>query len=347
MRGNDAPHLGAQTMLADDVDSEQDPTLPAPCAPSHPLDGWSSEELERAVSENIEALGSISLGQPNSGRLLNARRLTDGPGWQVVDGAHAWGTSETIDFLTAAVDQVTRLHPGSPVLKIGDLSAEHGGPLCPHVSHQSGRDVDVGYYYLEGSRWYVRASDQSLDVTRTWALVRALVTITDVDLILADRSVIARLRKHALEIGEDAEWVAAVFGGSDRRGAIVRHAPGHATHLHVRFYNPIAQMTGYKTHHLLLDRGIVTLPAEFVFHTARRGDTLGRLARRYNTTIVALREANGLTSTRIVAGRRYKIPRPGRPSSPPVFFPRVLPTEGPGQAAPEGSVGCRAPPVPR
>ncbi len=47
-------------------------------------------------------------------------------------------------------------------------------------------------------------------------------------------------------------------------------------------------------------------------HRIARGDTLGAIARRYGVTIAAVREANGLKGSRIVAGRTLRIPLSGK-----------------------------------
>ena len=46
----------------------------------------------------------------------------------------------------------------------------------------------------------------------------------------------------------------------------------------------------------------------FILHTVRWGDTLYSLARRYGTTVEAIRAANGLRSDRIRIGQTLKIP---------------------------------------
>jgi len=43
-------------------------------------------------------------------------------------------------------------------------------------------------------------------------------------------------------------------------------------------------------------------------HVVRAGDTLSSIARRYRTTIQALRNVNNLSASRILAGQRLKIP---------------------------------------
>jgi penicillin-insensitive murein endopeptidase len=216
---------------------------------------------------------------------------------------------------------------------IGHISGKNGGYLKPHLSHQSGRDVDLGYYYLGGSRWYARADAQNLDRDRTWALVRAIVTETDVELLLIDRSIQSLLVEYAESKGEDKEWLELLFRGKGSVPPIIRHASGHATHLHARFYNPIATETGRRCYAALVNQGLVRPGAAFVMHVAKKGETLAELAKRYGTTVKAIRHANGLKSTVIQAKKAYKIPQSGHapPSlspGPAGIPPRRLPPKG-------------------
>ncbi len=45
-------------------------------------------------------------------------------------------------------------------------------------------------------------------------------------------------------------------------------------------------------------------------HTVRRGETLHRIATAYGTTVSALREVNGLKSTKVKTGQKLKVPAP-------------------------------------
>ena len=110
---------------------------------------------------------------------------------------------------------------------IGDISGRLGGRLKRHESHQGGRDVDFGFYYLSGKgTWFAPGTKANLDLGRNWALVRALVTRTDVDVVLLDTRIQRLLYQHALSIGEDKEWRERVVGslGKDK-GPAVRSQP--------------------------------------------------------------------------------------------------------------------------
>lgn len=319
----------------DDGGGERAELEVAPLAP-HPLEGLSGEQIKTQLRETPEALGSMSVGEPNGGALFNAVQLPEDPRWERVDASHAWGTQETVDYITAAIATVHARFDDTPPLPIGHISARRGGPLSPHRSHQSGRDVDLGFYYQpDAHSWYRRATKANLDLPRTWALVRALVTETDVRLILVDHSIQTFLRNYARSIGEDEVWLQDVFdGGGPTRPAIIRHAPGHATHLHVRFYNPIAQESARRSYAALIALGKVKAPVHYVQHRVRKGDTLIGLAKRYGTTVAAIKRANGLRSNLIMAKRTYKIPRQGPAAAGPVspVPPRRLPPDASGSS---------------
>jgi penicillin-insensitive murein endopeptidase len=162
---------------------------------------------------------------------------------------NAWATVETVHYLQAALATAYHHLPAdTPQANIGDLSAKWGGPLPPHLSHQSGRDVDIGYFRLDPEHWYASASPRTLDVARTWILVRALLSETDVEVIFIDRSLQPPLHAYAQRIGENRGWLDGLFESAGAPQPIIRHAPEHLNHLHVRFYNPGAQRRAWEIH---------------------------------------------------------------------------------------------------
>jgi penicillin-insensitive murein endopeptidase len=264
------------------------------------------EAVRLAAEKDPHALGALSIGTPAAGLLLNPVPFPEGSLWKLREPRESWATDETIDFVTTAIEAVEARYPGSPRLVIGDLSNPSGGRIDRHRSHQAGRDADIGLYYKAGEAKDFRVvRPKELDSVRTWALVRALVTETDVERIFIDRSLMKVLSDEALAEGEDRAWVADIFGRASEKG-IIQHERRHKDHLHARFYNRRAQETGRLAYPLLVESGIA--PPPFVKYKARNGDTLGALARRYGTSVRAIRTANGLTTARLRAGRSYTIP---------------------------------------
>ncbi len=299
---------------------------------THPLDGVSDSEIRQRLKDERDSLGSMSIGAPNKGSLLNAIQMPDDPRWVRVDKSHAWGTQETVEYLQRAIGKVYEKYPDAAPLNIGHISGPSGGFLRPHRSHQSGRDVDLGYYYKQGGHWYLRADDTSLDRERTWQLVRALITETDVRFILIDHSIQKLLREYADSIGEDQAWLDNVFKGQGTTQLpLIRHAPGHRTHMHVRFYNPIAQETARRCYAGLVALKMIKPPRHYLQHKVKKGETLIHLAKRYGTSVKAIKRANGLRSNKILARKTYKIPRTGPASAGKrvIIPPRRLPPSRP------------------
>jgi penicillin-insensitive murein endopeptidase len=311
----------------DEVEDEDEPA--GSVALPNPLDGLSESQIEKKLLHDPASLGSMSIGLPNSGRLINAVHLPESEYWKLASTNTAWATKETIEYLTRSLAKVHAQYPGVPKLYIGDISAQAGGSLSPHLSHQAGRDVDISYFYLQDdAKWYQRAGAGNLDTELTWAFVRALIVETDVRFILIDQSLQKLLRDHAEKAGEDPAWLDAIFHGTGTaRGALIRHAPGHATHMHIRFDNPIAQETARRCYRLLIKHRYINPPQYVMMYKVKKGETLGKIAKRFNTTVQVLKRANGLKKSMIREGKMYKIPRQGDPPpSPPVaVFPRLLP----------------------
>jgi murein endopeptidase len=254
--------LSQPAELPDDAEDAGDRSwLAMPVLPEvevvHPLAALDDLEIEQMVLRDPAALGSMSVGAPNSGALFNGVQLPDSALWKLADPTHAWGTRESIDFVAHAITRVSEDFPGSPTLYVGDFSARTGGRLRPHLSHQSGRDVDLGYYYSTGEAWYKRATSRNLDRARTWALLETLLTETRVEYVFMDRGIQPLLRDYALAQGEDPEWLSRIFEAPGNRDPIVRHRLGHATHMHVRFENPTAELTARRSYSLLQKAGLV------------------------------------------------------------------------------------------
>lgn len=302
-------HIEHDEPELDDVFS----TLPPPVSQApHPFADMSDAELEALLLENPEALGTASLGKTNSGAIFGALPMPENEQWKIVNSREAFGTQETINYLTHTIHRVNEIFPGTGPINIGDISVQDGGHFVPHVSHQCGRDVDMGFYYQDDSKWYAKADASNLDMARTWAFIKITISETDVQVIFIDRSLITLFHDYATEIGEDPAWVEQVFGGpgSDLRPMLM-HENGHQTHMHVRYYNPIAQETGRRIYASLLKHKKIKPPTYYEHYKAKRGDSLNRIAKKKKTSVDALKRANGLRDSRIFAGRSYKIPRKG------------------------------------
>jgi penicillin-insensitive murein endopeptidase len=305
---DEAEHRDREEANAEDIDDDEfDSDFDSSVESSVVSAPMSDEELEAKLSMGLSTLGSMSVGRTNAGALINGVQMPKGDAWISVSPGQAWGTEETIESLKHCIEKIAEKYPNTPPLYIGHLSARHGGYLSPHKSHQAGRDVDVNYYLTNDARWYTRATAKNLDLERTWDFVRTIIADTDVDMIFIDHSIQRLLKKYAIEIGEDREWVDGVFEGSPN--PIIRHARGHATHLHIRFYSPLARELGRRAYPVLVKKGLVRVAPSYVTHTVKKGNTLGSIARKHKTTVAVLVEANRLRSTRIRVGQALRIPK--------------------------------------
>jgi LysM repeat protein len=153
----------------------------------------------------------------------------------------AWGTTTTIRNIERAVEQYRRRHRGAPQVHIGDISKRGGGTLQPHLSHRAGVDVDVGYVLLGADGHRTRFSGvtrSNLDVTRTWALVKAFVDTGAVEVIFMDYGLQEVLYEHAKQRGVSEDDLDELFQyprGRGRSHGIIRHWRSHQHHFHVRF----------------------------------------------------------------------------------------------------------------
>lgn len=294
----------------------------------------SPEEVARVAETNPEALGSLSLGRPYAGALVNGVQLTSNRYLEVMQPVTAWATEETRTYLEAAVAKVHREFPESHAIFVGDVSREPGGRLNPHASHQAGRDADISYFYLPGKQhWYQPAASNSLDLPRTWALLRALITETDLEVAFVDLRVQNRLYDYARANGEDAAWLDQVFGYRGKNeNAPIRHAWGHYTHIHVRFYNPRAQEVGRLAFAPLVEHSKFASKVQTVRYRMRSGETAESVAARVGCSARSLRVLN---SGEVNPGQVIRVPLRGLIAAvnEVVVPPRMIPSVSPPHAA--------------
>jgi hypothetical protein len=201
--------------------------------------------IARTVHERALSQDSQSLGQPWHGRLVDGAAFPDGDGYWLRRPDKAFGATHVVDGVRRAIAVVRRTYSDVHTLAIGDLSAETGGPLGRHHSHQSGLDVDIGFYFTRKPEGYPEtfiAANGDLDLEATWALIEAFAATANdtggVQMIFLDHSVQARLYRWAKSDGVSADKLSTILQyprGPDAQSGIVRHWPSHLDHIHVRF----------------------------------------------------------------------------------------------------------------
>ncbi len=186
---------------------------------------------------------SLSIGYPSKGKLKGAVPLPDGAGRILkANPRNLWATRRTIAVLDAVLRAWPRVEPHAKPLLVGNLSLRKGGKLKPHHTHQSGRDVDLGYPQIpkSGEEYNWREMDKrNLDRRRTWRLLHLLKATGEVEVVLIDRGLQKLLYDYALTKElmtreELAGWLQYPHGFGDNT-PLVQHAAGHTDHIHVRF----------------------------------------------------------------------------------------------------------------
>ena len=200
-----------------------------------------------------------SVGLPNAGYLRAGAPLhVRGAGYVLARPGDPtrFGNATLLGALDRALTSVHVRFPGTPPMRVGDLSYRAGGKHSRHGSHRSGRDVDVIFHaadaagvpvpgsgFLAFDRFGVArvpmpnapaslAQPIVFDVARNWHFVRTLL-MDDAALtqwIFCSRGVKALLLEHAAEHEPDPEAL--------MRASVVLHQPSegrpHNDHFHIR-----------------------------------------------------------------------------------------------------------------
>jgi penicillin-insensitive murein endopeptidase len=211
-----------------------------------------AEEL-RVPSLPAALRRSRSLGYPWQGSLSRAVKLESSAHLRFVpeyeNSGHSYGTWQLVQLLTRAAQYVAVRRPGGR-LSVGELSAQNGGNLGGHASHESGRDVDLGFYMLDArgrpydafayanfdARGRATAPNigLSFDVQRNWELISRLVT--DGDARVQYVFVAQGLRDLLLQEAKKQNAPQVVRDRAARVLVPPRERHPHGNHFHVRVY---------------------------------------------------------------------------------------------------------------
>jgi len=198
------------------------------------------------------SLMSLTVGYPNAGFQLRAKKLRESEFLKIKDNSrdNVFAHPALVLMLERSAREVARFEKGS-LMVVGDLSSRDGGPLAGHVSHQSGRDADVGFYLKDSAgRPVVREHFEPFDPNgrarwesgvyfddyRNWLLLRAW--LSDGRAGLAHIFVSTGLRFRLLEYGKKTPEFAKYV---DEAAVLLKQPAGravHDDHFHVRISCP-------------------------------------------------------------------------------------------------------------
>lgn len=203
-----------------------------------------NEPVADTVAPTVTA-ATASIGVPWHGKLQGGQQLPAGDGYVVRRPQRTWGVPHAVAYVQQAIRNVRNEFPQLHDVAIGDMSKLGGGKIDDHRSHQSGLDIDVGFYFKTVPTNYPAAfasADANLDLEATWALVAAFAnqaSATDgVRVMFLDHRVAGRLYNFALARGVDQATLDAMFEyphGKRAGVGIIRHEPNHGDHVHVRY----------------------------------------------------------------------------------------------------------------
>ena len=195
-----------------------------------------------------------SVGTASSGRLVDGFEVPlSGKHHRFYGPVRSRGTNFATLEMAALLARAARVVAGAlggPPLVIADISKERGGDVGRHVSHNSGRDVDV-LFYVFGSdgeptraRGFYRFDGQGrctspkcqlrIDWQRTWWFARTLLVsrLPAVQYVFVSGPIKRGLLRYAERHGEHPELLA--------RAKVVLRQPvkssPHDDHFHVRTY---------------------------------------------------------------------------------------------------------------
>ncbi len=183
------------------------------------------------------SVGSCNSGGLRGGVNLDADGDRQGKGFVLAPGRrNTFGTPATVRHVKQCMARYRASHPkGSPV-NIGDISAKDGGHVGNHASHQSGRDVDLGYLTKppQARGFFNReATSANLDVPKQWTVVRCLLDNRETKFIFASWTVVNALKAYVSRNRALRSRYLKFF-----TNGVIQGDNEHLTHLHVRFRCP-------------------------------------------------------------------------------------------------------------
>jgi LysM repeat protein len=194
----------------------------------------------------VRLLTGQSRGRPSHGWLHQPTQLPRSSHYFRRRVERTYAAAHVIDHTLNAIHEAQAAIPKMHRLAIGDLSDQDGGPISGHASHQSGRDIDIGLFYRRVPAGYpeefIDATADTFDATATWALLETLVRTASkdggVEKVFLDYELQRGLYAAARADGWSKAKLVDVFqfpDGPYAKHGLVRHAPKHADHMHVRF----------------------------------------------------------------------------------------------------------------
>jgi len=201
---------------------------------------------------SLRGTGSLSIGTTRDGFVVDCRPLPESDTLKVLEvparRGTACGTDELVEALVKASRDVAKASPGA-VLTAGNIGRAGGGDIIWSISHNSGRDVDIGFYlrgpngdqHLPPALIHVDATGSGtcgdlpvrFDVRRNWLLVKSLLSNPKVEVqwLFVSAGLKRLLLDHAKKKREPKSLI-------ERADQVMARPRGlsHDDHFHMRLY---------------------------------------------------------------------------------------------------------------
>lgn len=228
------------------------PAALALLAVTAPLAAASTTASTNGLAAPAASPRTVCSGSPSAGSLQGGRALEPRPYLRIKRGSESrrWGHALLLRVVNRGARLAAEAAPGSSAL-IGDLSAPRGGPISGHVSHQAGRDADVGFLAADDSGRPVAlerfesfdARGRSLaepavffDVYRNWLMLHAW--LSDPRIPVTHVFVSSEVRALLLSYGASHPEFRSIAPLARR---VLQPYPNHDDHFHVRIACPSDQ----------------------------------------------------------------------------------------------------------
>jgi penicillin-insensitive murein endopeptidase len=215
-----------------------------------------SEPLPDKYEKSPFSLMSLTVGAPNDGRQIRAKRLRESPSLKIKPGSRGevYGHPALVLMLQRSAKDIDKAVRGGAVMVVGDLSSKHGGPLAGHRSHQSGRDADVGFYLrnengkqvvldrfvkIDGEGKVIGHKGVYFDDERNWQLVRSW--LRDKRAGISHVFVATHVRNRILKYARSSDERNRYYPDAAKLLHQPRNSAVHDDHYHVRITCPEKQ----------------------------------------------------------------------------------------------------------
>ena len=192
---------------------------------------------------------SESVGRPNRGSLKNGVRLDpDGDGLErgfavSRNRPDLWGTPELLKLIRQCGRTYRRYFSRKYApFPVGDLSSRTGGPLKSHKSHQSGRDVDIGFMRKHPlSKGYFKDTPPSqMNLYAQWVVLKCFLDDPQTQMVFIEREIVKALKKYIKRIykkrPKKLKTYLSYFPGGKNKAIVPDQI--HKSHMHVRIRCP-------------------------------------------------------------------------------------------------------------